>query len=464
MGTKITTLKTAFIKYLVMLVGGLGLSVVIPFIMLWLCVNFGVINYANRNEQIVKAVAPVLASMPDLTTMTETIPDGCDYLLLDKSYNILETTLTDSELKPALEYATKGTLTPDNGKQFTLVTRDNELIVLQYYIGSRFINPWLNRHLPSPEILLLFFIILNGLLVCVFLTLHFSGRLRKQLLPLFHATEEISSQNLDFEIGQSNIKEFEDVLLSFSKMRDNLKKSLEQQWAAEQTRKEQIAALAHDLKTPLTVIRGNIDLLEETPLNSEQQEFIKYASFSSEQMESYIKTLIELSRSSMGYGLLIQQIPFSSFWDNLCEQIRALCSIRHINLQTDIDTPPEYFQGDKILIERAVMNIVSNALEFSPEQSILKVKTGGDGKTLKIRITDSGTGFSQKALKHAKELFFMDDQSRSSKLHFGMGLYITNHIVEQHHGNMQIQNSAETKGGKVILTFPLNQEQQATPL
>ena len=69
MGTKITTLKTAFIKYLVMLVGGLGLSVVIPFIILWLCVNFGVINYANRNEQIVKAVAPVLASMPDLTTM-----------------------------------------------------------------------------------------------------------------------------------------------------------------------------------------------------------------------------------------------------------------------------------------------------------------------------------------------------------------------------------------------------------
>ena len=217
MGTKITTLKTAFIKYLVMLVGGLGLSVVIPFIILWLCVNFGVINYANRNEQIVKAVAPVLASMPDLTTMTETIPDGCDYLLLDKSYNILETTLTDSELKPALEYATKGSLPPDNDKQFTLVTRDNELIVLQYYIGSRFLNPWLNRHLPSPEILLLCFISLNGILVCVLLTLHFSGRLRKQLLPLFHATEEISSQNLDFEIGKSNIKEFEDVLLSFSK-------------------------------------------------------------------------------------------------------------------------------------------------------------------------------------------------------------------------------------------------------
>lgn len=271
-----------------------------------------------------------------------------------------------------------------------------------------------------------------------------------------NATEEIASQNLDFKIGQSNIMEFENVLLFFSKMRDNLKKSLEQQWIAEQTRKEQIAALAHDLKTPLTVIRGNIDLLEETPLNKEQQEFIKYASLSSEQMEAYIKTLIELSRDSMGHEPLIQPIPFSFFWKNLCEQILALCSIQHINLQTSSDTPPEYFQGDKILIERSVMNIVNNALEFSPEQSVLRVNAECDGKFLKICIMDSGTGFSQKALKHAKELFFMDDQSRSSKLHFGMGLYIANHIVEQYHGNVQIQNSVETKGGEVILTFPVS--------
>ncbi|MFR6090356.1 MAG: ATP-binding protein [Lachnospiraceae bacterium] len=464
MGTKIATLRTAFIKYLVMLIGGLALSVITPFLVFTIFASLGIVNYANQSEEFVKTIAPVLASTPDLADVTENMPPGCDYLLLDKSYTILETSLKNDDVKSALRYATDGVNTANNGKQFLLITRDKELIVLQYYIGSRFINPWLNKYFPSPEMILYSLIALNCVFVCILLTIRFSRRLQKQLVPIMNATEEISSQNLDFEIGHSNIKEFEDVLLSFSKMRDNLKNSLEQQWAAEQTRKEQIAALAHDLKTPLTVIRGNIDLLEETPLNSEQQEFIKYASFSSEQMESYIKTLIELSRASMGYGLLIQQIPFSSFWENLCEQIRALCSIQHINLQTSTDTPPEHFQGDRILIERAVMNIVSNAFEFSPEQSILKVKAEGDGKTLKIRITDSGTGFSQKALKHAKELFFMDDQSRSSKLHFGMGLYITNHIVEQHHGNMQIQNSAETKGGEVILTFPLNQEQLAAPL
>lgn len=458
MGTKITTLRTAFVKYLVMLIGGLGLSVVIPFLIFTILASLGIVNYANQSEEFVKTISPVLASTPDLADVTNNMPPECGYLLLDKSYVVMETSLKKDDVEAALRYATDGVNIAKNGKQFLLITRDKELIVLQYYIGSRFISPWLNKYFPSPEIILYSLIGLNCMFVCICLTISFSRRLQKQLIPIMNATEEIASQNLDFDIGQSNIKEFEDVLLSFSKMRDNLKKSLEQQWTAEQIRKEQIAALAHDLKTPLTVIRGNIDLLEETCLNSEQWKFIKYASSSSDQMESYIKTLIELSRSSMEYGLLIEQIAFLPFWKSLCEQIQALCAIRHIKLQTSTDTPPEHFQGDKIQIERAIMNIVSNALEFSPEQSILRVNASCDGKSLKICITDSGIGFSPKALKHAKELFFMDDQSRNSKLHFGMGLYITNHIVEQHQGNMQIQNSDETKGGEVILTFPVHPE------
>ena len=71
---------------------------------------------------------------------------------------------------------------------------------------------------------------------------------------------------MQFEIGHSKIKEFEDVICSFEDMKNNLKLSLEQQWNAEQLQREQMAALAHDLKTPLTVIQGNVDLIRETKL------------------------------------------------------------------------------------------------------------------------------------------------------------------------------------------------------
>ena len=105
--------------------------------------------------------------------------------------------------------------------------------------------------------------------------------MRTQLSPLFEATRQVAEQNLDYEVGHSKIKEFEDVLCSFANMKDNLKISLEKQWNAEHLQREQIAALAHDLKTPLTVIQGNIDLINETELDDEQR---LYASYITEQL------------------------------------------------------------------------------------------------------------------------------------------------------------------------------------
>ena len=311
MGTKIATLRTAFIKYLVMLIGGLALSVITPFLIFTIFASLGIVNYANQSEEFVKTIAPVLASTPDLADVTENMPPGCDYLLLDKSYTILETSLKNDDVKSALRYATDGVNTANNGKQFLLITRDKELIVLQYYIGSRFINPWLNKYFPSPEMILYSLIALNCVFVCILLTIRFSRRLQKQLVPIMNATEEISSQNLDFEIGHSNIKEFEDVLLSFSKMRDDLKMSLEKQWHAEQLQREQIATLAHE-----------------------------------------------------------------------------------------------------------------------------------------------GTGFTSEAMHHAQEQFFMGDKSRTSNMHFGMGLYITNSIIKQHDGQLILSNSKKTGGAQVIIKIP----------
>lgn len=81
----------------------------------------------------------------------------------------------------------------------------------------------MNTHLPSPDILLIILIAAGGIFVCLFLTTRFAKKLRLQLDPLYEATSEVAKQNLDFEVGHSNIKEFEDVLLSFSHMKESLK-------------------------------------------------------------------------------------------------------------------------------------------------------------------------------------------------------------------------------------------------
>ena len=454
MGTKIATLRTAFIKYLVMLIGGLALSVITPFLIFTIFASLGIVNYANQSEEFVKTIAPVLASTPDLADVTENMPPGCDYLLLDKSYTILETSLKNDDVKSALRYATDGVNTANNGKQFLLITRDKELIVLQYYIGSRFINPWLNKYFPSPEMILSSLIALNCVFVCILLTIRFSRRLQKQLVPIMNATEEISSQNLDFEIGHSNIKEFEDVLLSFSKMRDNLKNSLEQQWAAEQMQKEQIAALAHDLKTPLTVIQGNADLIIETDLDEEQRLYAEYISNSSEQMQLYIRTLIDISRAATGYQLRMENVDLPAYVEQLRGQIDALCQTKKIGLQMEIEHLPALLSADKLLLERAIMNVVNNALDYSPQDSYISISITGNKGGLQISVTDAGPGFSQEDLLHAEEQFYMADHSRSSNLHFGMGLFITKSIVQHHGGQLDLSNSEKTGGAQVTISIP----------
>ena len=449
---KPSSLKIAFWRFLFMQLVGLFGAVAIPFLLVTVSTTLGLTTYGDYSEIRANELAPILAATPDLSDVQ--IPMGIEYALLDKNYQLIETTLDENELEQAMRYATTGASDQNLQKRYLLVTRENEYIVLQYYIGAQYTNEWMNEHLPSPDILLIVLIAAGGLFVCLLLTTRFAKKLRLQLVPLFEATSEVAKQNLDFEVGHSNIKEFEDVLISFSHMKESLKASLEHQWKAEQMQKEQIAALAHDLKTPLTVIQGNADLISETELDEEQCLYAEYIISSSEQMQLYIRTLIDISRAATGYQLHVEDIDLPAYVEQLQRQIGALCQTKKIGLQMEIEHLPAVLSADKLLLERAIMNVVNNALDYSQQDSSISISiTGGKGN-LQILVTDAGPGFSQEDLLHAEEQFYMADHSRSSNLHFGMGLFITKSIVQQHGGQLILSNSEKTGGAQVTMKIP----------
>ena len=100
------------------------------------------------------------------------------------------------------------------------------------------------------------------------------------------------------------------------------------------------------------------------------------------------------------------------------------------------------------------MNVVNNALDYSQQDSSISISiTGGKGN-LQILVTDAGPGFSQEDLLHAEEQFYMADHRRSSNLHFGMGLFITKSIVQQHCGQLILSNSEKTGGAQVTMKIP----------
>lgn len=453
MGMKKTiSLKASFWKFLCMLLIGLIGAVAIPFSLILAGTSTGLITYADYSERCTKDLAPVIAATPDLADVQ--LPMSCEYLVLDKNYQVTETTLAGDDLDRAMEYAISGKINSNLNKQYLFVTRKNEYVVLQYYIGSQFTNEWLYEHFPSPEILLYIFIAINCIAVCVILTAKFAKNMRTQLSPLFEATRQVAEQNLDFEVGHSKIKEFEDVLCSFANMKDNLKISLEKQWNAEQLQREQIAALAHDLKTPLTVIQGNIDLINETELDDEQRLYADYITESSSQISIYIKTLIDISRTVAGYQLHLEEIDISGYMGQIEAQANSLCLAKGICLHMEKEVDLGIFKTDKLLLERAIMNVISNAVDYSPPLGTIYVTTQKVDRFLHISITDEGNGFTSEAIHHAQEQFFMGDKSRTSNMHFGMGLYITNSIIKQHNGQLILSNSKKTGGAQVIIKIP----------
>ena len=440
---KTTSLKASFWKFLCMLLVGLLGAAAVPFGLILAGTNMGFITYANYMESSVKNLAPVIAATPDLADVQ--IPMGCRYLVLDKNYRVVKTSLEGEDLDSAMEYAISGKGKPNPDKQYLFVTRENEYVVLQYYVGSQFTNEWLYEHFPSPEILLYILIAINCIMVCIILP---------QLSPLFEATEQVARQNLDFEVGHSKIKEFEDVLCSFSDMKNNLKSSLEKQWDAERLQREQIAALAHDLKTPLTVIQGNIDLISETELDDEQRLYAGYITESSEQIGVYIRTLIDISRTVAGYQLNLEKFDMADYMELIEARASSMCLTKGISLHMETGIDLGVFKADKMLLERAIMNVIANALDYSPTKGTIYIVTKKADNFLQISITDEGNGFTPEALHHAHEQFFMSDHSRTSNLHFGMGLYITSCITRQHNGQLILENSDITNGAQVIIKIP----------
>ena len=386
---KTTSLKASFWKFLCMLLIGLIGAVAIPFSLILAGTSTGLITYADYSERCTKDLAPVIAATPDLADVQ--LPMGCEYLVLDKNYQVTETTLEGNDLDRAMEYAISGKINSNLNKQYLFVARKNEYVVLQYYIGSQFTNEWLYEHFPSPEILLYIFIAINCIAVRVILTAKFAKNMRTQLSPLFEATRQVAEQNLDFEVGHSKIKEFEDVLCSFANMKDNLKISLEKQWNAEQLQREQIAALAHDLKTPLTVIQGNIDLINETELDDEQRLYAGYITESSEQIGIYIKVLIDISRTIAGYQLHLEKFDIADYMGQIKAQASSLCLTKGICLQLETGANLGTLKADKLLLERAIMNVISNALDYSPPQGTIYVTVQKTDCFLHISITVSYT-------------------------------------------------------------------------
>ncbi|MFJ8459919.1 sensor histidine kinase [Lysinibacillus xylanilyticus] len=446
-----TRLHTFFLRYLFFLSLGVILLVVLLICLTMFALSTNFVLPANYAETQISLSRDRIASSSSVTA--DLIPDLVDYAVFSKEGQFLAGNLSEKEAFKAWA-AMKKEQAQGISQFYSFIERENEICILRYYLVPQYSSEILRKYLPNPQLLDILLFIVGVVTIATVLAIHFGRNLKKKMFGLQEAIEKIQNQNLDFTINTSGIREIDEISVSLERMREALNSSLKQQWESEQTRREQISALAHDLKTPLTIIRGNAELLQDTDQDDIQREYNDYILKNTMEIEKFTKELIDISKMEKNIVREKTNVKTDAFMTEVKDQMRALSLEKKLQVDVQKEMLPTLILIDEERFYRAIINVIANAVEHAPENGKVTLTVQGAADSIQFTVIDSGCGFSPRDLNEATKQFYRGDPSRNAGNHHGMGLYIAQSIVQSHDGTLQIANDLSAGGGKVTITIP----------
>lgn len=447
------SLKLVFFQYLLSIAVGLVVAIGLSIFLLTLSYQLEVIVPANETEHILLEKKDHISAAEEFDVTL--LPDKTSYLLLSEDGRFLASNMSEDIQDKALDFHHREGIATTT-LSFMEIRRPGEYVVIGYSLEPYYTNPWMQAHFPQINRLFLGILMIFCFISTFVITALWARRLAKELMPIFEVSEKMSQQNLDFDIGKSKIKEFNAVLNALEKMKVALSESLKKNWAEEENRKNRISALTHDIKTPISIIQGNAELLKETNLTEEQNEHVAFITKNATRISEYVNTLMVVNRSEGINDMTLENFPVSIFVEKVMALAKEITSVYGLLLSESIHYEDSSVMVDWKHFEKAFMNILSNAVQYGPEKSTLELMIATQADSLEISLLDQGCGFSNEDLRHATEQFYQGDKSRHSASNYGLGLYIAQEILKSHGGNIQLSNREKKKGAKVSMFLPLN--------
>lgn len=300
--------------------------------------------------------------------------------------------------------------------------------------------------------------------ICIF----YQKRLRRPLFILQDSMEKIRRNDLDFQIRYESKDEMGQLCNSFEEMRRELLLGKEEMWKLIERQKELNAAFAHDLRTPLTVLKGYTDFLAR---------YIPEGKVSQEKMldtlalmSDHLRRLEEYSYTMKGVRSL-EEVPFApeqmglkSLRRRISEVVFALNQIGDVLIQYTGDEGESkeeseerlYWIDDNLVME-VLENVLSNAIRYARTRIEVSSDYHVEVGDLVLTIRDDGAGFSGEQLQKALKPYYKEYKGEASDEHFGIGLHISRELCKKHGGTLNIANSI--RGGAVVTaSFFLSQE------
>lgn len=443
---KLTSLRSVLLRYLFLCGGGCALILVLWWVIFMQLINSGFLLPAVASAQACADARETVAAVTAETFDSNQISDLCRWAVVQND-TVLQTNMDDRHLKIALNaFHGSGNLGYTQ-YQYDVKMADGSFCLLQYDYATPYADPALRDTLPDFQTC---YMLLLALLVIAWLgwQTHCTVRVfAAETACLYRAVDAIAAQQPErIDADGAHLREFSATLHAMQTMGRELTDSLQSQWRMEQQRAEQIAALTHDLKTPLSIIQGNADLLAEDALSADQQTQVEAILLGTDRAQQYLAALRTACAPSAAGETFSSHILVST----LAETARALCAPAGVQLILN-----EQWQGTLCAAQcdllRAAENLLDNAVRYTPRGGTVTLLVTKEKQDFILRVTDTGPGFTAEALARAGELLYTE-AARSDTAHQGFGLYFARRVALSHSGTLRLSN---TPGGCAELRLPI---------
>ncbi|MBI3241551.1 MAG: HAMP domain-containing histidine kinase [Chloroflexi bacterium] len=285
----------------------------------------------------------------------------------------------------------------------------------------------------------------------VFVLFNLYMRFGRPLEQLFKTINAVEAGDLSARVPENNSDMFSDLIKRFNKMVRELER-------AEQQRRNLTADIAHELRTPLHVIQGNLEgivdgVYQPTP------DHINNTLDETRLLTRLVNDLQTLSFAETGQlPLHPTRFLLADLVNDLASSFSPQAASQNIDLNTNIADPNQKLTADYDRLNQVLSNLISNALRHTPEGGTISIETGSgsnEERSVRIVVKDTGAGIASDDLPFIFDRFWRGDKSRTERMHTGLGLAITKQLVHAQNGTIDVQSDGlPGKGTTFTIELP----------
>jgi signal transduction histidine kinase len=310
--------------------------------------------------------------------------------------------------------------------------------------------------------------LISGLIIAVILLLSqvFTRKMAWRILHPLNALSEgarrVEKGDFSKPVVHTGKDEFAAVCTAFNHMQEHLLKEREKNAAYERARTDLITGISHDLRTPLTSVKGYIKGLRDGVANTpeKREQYLAIAYEKACEMDELLQKLFYFSNLETGnLPLSLVREDLGDFVRRFAEDMQDEFDHKNIKMTLNITSVPHPVEIDPEQMRRVLLNLTENAIKYASGESLsLSISVWYEGGMEHLLFTDNGQGVPEEHLPYLFERFWRGDEARSAKRGegSGLGLYIVKYIVEAHSGSVTAKND---NGLQIDISLPSEKEE-----